>query len=499
MPSLNYADQKTAYFKNLQKQLASSNGCLQIVGHAGDHSDITSLYPELANIKNRISIELYTKEHLNKTTLQNIHDTTYDLPANYQKNAPLTSPYYLLLKLPETTKSKPNILRSFSTPEELQTLIDNLVNIYVLNDKPKKRGHKEYADMYDLYGKPSQAKIDVNQFKKEYLKHNPDGHYFDSKSMQAWGDTLHNFAVRDGGNTWDLFRKNDVQTSQGSTYSIQKAGYCASFSKDTFKFLGDIKKYEYKPSLASSPPTEQKAETLSETYIEQIQNYLINTFSKKTSVLLKERKGVDYSVNSETNKPLSGINQFFLQQVRNDNNYKSPYFVPTKDTLQVKGKNKSIILAISDTNRKTPTPRFFYNFDQLYNTTSPKLKAIHQPLTIPEPNLPSVKDVIKDDLLLTDTLSKILSHSFATYLNSIYSGAEYTPSPVLKDYMTKISENLRSHAIPIFPVLKNGWELYQKTHKNSITQKNKRSRSALTEEELQIRQRTQGHKKGRGR
>jgi hypothetical protein len=76
----------------------------------------------------------------------------------------------------------------------------------------------------------------VYEIKTLYKRNNPEGHFFDNKTMRFFGDTLKNFGVRDGGivkvttengvedvEVWELYRKRPVH---GGLH-----GFCRHFSK----------------------------------------------------------------------------------------------------------------------------------------------------------------------------------------------------------------------------------------------------------------------------
>jgi hypothetical protein len=79
----------------------------------------------------------------------------------------------------------------------------------------------------------------VNELKRGYYRHKPEGHFFDRETMAFFGDTLRNFGVCDGGvktlpdgdsfsevPVWDLYRKRPV--------TCGRYGFVASFRKDNF-------------------------------------------------------------------------------------------------------------------------------------------------------------------------------------------------------------------------------------------------------------------------
>jgi hypothetical protein len=86
----------------------------------------------------------------------------------------------------------------------------------------------------------------VSVLKYLYERNNPEGHYFDRKTMRFFGDTMANFGVRDGGKVktltdngveevavWELYRRRPVNGLHG---------FAAFFRKDNGKKLSNWKK-----------------------------------------------------------------------------------------------------------------------------------------------------------------------------------------------------------------------------------------------------------------
>jgi hypothetical protein len=82
----------------------------------------------------------------------------------------------------------------------------------------------------------------ASELKYLYERNNPEGHYFDRKTMRFFGDTMYNFGVRDGGKvhtitdsgieeveTWELYRRRPVHGG--------RHGFAALFRKDNGKEL----------------------------------------------------------------------------------------------------------------------------------------------------------------------------------------------------------------------------------------------------------------------
>ena len=70
----------------------------------------------------------------------------------------------------------------------------------------------------------------ASELKALYERNNPEGHFFDWKTMRLFGDTMRNFGVRDAGKVrgmgahgieepevWELFRKRPVKGGHHGT------------------------------------------------------------------------------------------------------------------------------------------------------------------------------------------------------------------------------------------------------------------------------------------
>lgn len=72
-----------------------------------------------------------------------------------------------------------------------------------------------------------------SKLKAHYQQANPDGHFFDRKTMQFFGDTMANYGVCEGPeNTWELYRRRPVKHGLHSS---------AFFDKATFDERHDLK------------------------------------------------------------------------------------------------------------------------------------------------------------------------------------------------------------------------------------------------------------------
>lgn len=51
----------------------------------------------------------------------------------------------------------------------------------------------------------------ASDLKYHYQDKNPDGHFFDRKTMKFFGDTMANYGVRNHGTYFELYRKKPVK------------------------------------------------------------------------------------------------------------------------------------------------------------------------------------------------------------------------------------------------------------------------------------------------
>lgn len=71
-----------------------------------------------------------------------------------------------------------------------------------------------------------------SKLKEKYLEHNPNGLFFDKKTMAFFGDTMKNFGCYQEGDCYILYRKTPVKHFANVEFK---------FDAKTFKYLGVIK------------------------------------------------------------------------------------------------------------------------------------------------------------------------------------------------------------------------------------------------------------------
>jgi hypothetical protein len=84
-------------------------------------------------------------------------------------------------------------------------------------------------------------------------------------------------------------------------------------------------------------------------YADTVKSSIIEALENGTSVLQKERQGIDYPVNASSGTVYSGVNFFYLQQERSDKKHNSPFYMTVQQAqdkgLSVKSGEKGSIIS----------------------------------------------------------------------------------------------------------------------------------------------------------
>lgn len=176
--------------------------------------------------------------------------------------------------------------------------------------------------------------------------------------------------------------------------------------------------------------------------INEIKTTIINGLITGNSVLLKSRNsidGIDYSYNTATKKPFEDIQQLYMQQIRKNKSFKSPYFMPSSDVIKngFTIKEKSLASITSHINKSNSQIEFsyFYNGDQLEKNN--KTLDMAQSLVNSQLEVPYVKRQDNQNIVFLppvksyDAKSFLLIENFkvhmSNYFKSIYTDDIYIP------------------------------------------------------------------------
>jgi hypothetical protein len=206
--------------------------------------------------------------------------------------------------------------------------------------------------------------------------------------------------------------------------------------------------------------------------ISDIKKTIVQGLLSGDSIFLKAREGVDYSVNTQTQKPFENIQQLYLQQLRMDKNYTKPYFMPLK-TVRDTGFTippKNLAVALSSINKIQQQVEFTYylNADQIRSTD--KTLDISKMLIKSELNVPFLKSKeIPPEIPAYEPKSIALNELFAKhisqYFKSIYTGEPYNPPKYTKseirqlaDYITRDNSTFFKDVLKAHKTIKDNLE-----------------------------------------
>jgi hypothetical protein len=166
-------------------------------------------------------------------------------------------------------------------------------------------------------------------------------------------------------------------------------------------------------------------------YRDSIKQAIIKPFIHNTSILQTPRSGIDYSMNGESGKPFEGVQQLFLQQIRKNKHYQSPYFLSITDSekygFPLKPDEEGYILSYVNKQNQKIEYDFFYNGDQFTTLNSSintsLLNKPEIPYLINKKAIPTPVEYKPQNALFNETFK----WNIQNYFNSIYFGIEFTP------------------------------------------------------------------------
>jgi hypothetical protein len=212
-----------------------------------------------------------------------------------------------------------------------------------------------------------------------------------------------------------------------------------------------------------------------------IKNTIIKPFLYDTSILQIPRQGIDYSLGGESRKPFEGIQQLYLQQIRNDKNYTSPYFFSIADInkygLSLKPNETGYILSYVNKQNQKIEYDFFYNGDQFTilnkETCFDKYNTLKTPYVTDISVLPEPMEYTPNTILFNEKFK----WNIQNYFNSIYYGIPSKPSKYTNNEKQKIIFNAYYENSTFFKDIKT-------VHKNveqHLRQTNVRMRKKITQ------------------
>jgi hypothetical protein len=231
-----------------------------------------------------------------------------------------------------------------------------------------------------------------------------------------------------------------------------------------------------------------------------VKSTVIESLERGTSVLLKPRKGVDFSLNAVSGTVYAGVNQFHLQQIRESNGWKNPHFMTAEQIFSMnmsirEGQHGSIISYWADPKRYhrdmtdaagvahkkgevmvgingNPLKGYEYNYVFNVEQIDPSLKRVRRTqegekqivvssnvfalnagakLINPFKVEPGVYYKAKDN----STIEKF-AEDVSRYLNSCYTGAEYEPAKYTKKQIKELAEEFSHPRSRFFEKINDG-------------------------------------------
>jgi hypothetical protein len=187
-----------------------------------------------------------------------------------------------------------------------------------------------------------------------------------------------------------------------------------------------------------------------------VKNTIIKPFLQDRSILQTPRQGIAYAVNGDSEKPFEGVQQLYLQQIRKDKNYTSPYFYSMANIeqygLSLKPHEEGYIVSYVNKQTQKIEYGFFYNGNQCTNVPTERYKdnTLETPYIadirrVPEPMAYTIKNIL---------LNEKFKWNIHNYFNSIYYGIPFTPPTYTPDEKQTILFNAYHEHSTLFKDIK---------------------------------------------
>jgi len=218
-------------------------------------------------------------------------------------------------------------------------------------------------------------------------------------------------------------------------------------------------------------------------FIHKTTDYLADHLLNNTSVLTKIRKEntVDYSINSSTGKPFTGINQLLAQQFRHEHHFTNPNFSPItgKPDETIKPGEKALILTKPDS-----TQEMYYNHDQFINCPNVSYKPVPLKLAIKDIqpmettklwSNPKPVEVYKSNY--RQDPQAILQHTVNNYYKSIFQGDPYNYDTYFIERTSELAKKMIAGDTSIIQACQKA-SVFAKPKQNTKQQQHTHARSS---------------------
>jgi hypothetical protein len=181
---------------------------------------------------------------------------------------------------------------------------------------------------------------------------------------------------------------------------------------------------------------------------------IAQSINDENSVLYKNNNTVNYSLNPINAEPYIHLTQLYLQQVRENNNFKSPYFITSKQVrdlnLEIRKNQDAFVHLHWDKDRKEEAYEYLYNIEQL--KPGKNFNPQNEYLFDKNPALQPIPVHPTDAKAFFDDIEQTFTSDLSRYASSIFEGKEYK-----KIFYTSLEKDALKYLLldTAHPMLKN--------------------------------------------
>lgn len=215
-----------------------------------------------------------------------------------------------------------------------------------------------------------------------------------------------------------------------------------SLNTEVMKDYLDCKRDEY---------IDYKTSTSYKNFIKDANNSISNNLSKGASILQKSFTGPFYTINQETKKPFTGINQILSRQHLKDKNFSNPVFSKLTNHNKFypvgrEGKQLGIALSVFNDKKGINEENFYFSHEQL---RTDKEDSVFKKTVRPK----AVKDATSPFPYESKDANDIFETNIKNFIYHSFHDSTYNPAAISKEHTKEIAKQVKEGKIDITHVV----------------------------------------------
>jgi hypothetical protein len=247
----------------------------------------------------------------------------------------------------------------------------------------------------------------------------------------------------------------------------------------------------YGISLGQKKIESEETENL---FIKKVSETISRSFFNGNSVLLEKREGnPDYSFDSTLGIPFTGIQQYYLQQIRKNKDYKSPLFslLTSHSENKIFNDKKGIIIGNYDKESQNFYFNIYYNFSDIFNIDkntylNPQENKLNPTLIKSSKFFNIKKPDSNQNATILEKCAYTLENGLSEYFHSIYTGDTYYPATPIHEQKYNIANYIQNGDILISKIANQAYKNVTDSHNSNTLTMQDEAKKKKTKERINV-------------